>query len=381
MLFWLFYFLKGYVIIKVVGSFPEKFLNLASRQNVYIWDIEKKDEETLILKISVKGFFKLKNVAWKTGCRVSILRKSGAVFISKKYRKRNCFLIGILLFIATTVIFPMFLWEIDVTGNDRIPKELIYAQLSENGLKTGTPISKIDVDLITDKMEECNPDISWIIINIKGIKAKVEIRETTPVPEITDPNTPCNIVASKDGVIEDYYLRKGFKAAERGQTVKKGDLLISGVKEFTDGIKYENSDGDITIRVWYEQTFVQPLNISERVYTGKTQTRFFVNLFGNELNPMFFIKTYDDYDTDIVYLNPFIKKVTYKEVITKKKKLTHKEALEKGKNEIIKSVNSVMKDGKIDKAEYDCKDSGDELIINAEIETVEKAVEKVLINK
>ena len=309
------------------------------------------------------------------------MRKSGAVFISKKYRKRNCFLIGILLFIATTVIFPMFLWEIDVTGNDRIPKELIYAQLSENGLKTGTPISKIDVDLITDKMEECNPDISWIIINIKGIKAKVEIRETTPVPEITDPNTPCNIVASKDGVIEDYYLRKGFKAAERGQTVKKGDLLISGVNEFTDGIKYENSDGDITIRVWYEQTFVQPLNISERVYTGKTQTRFFVNLFGNELNPMFFIKTYDDYDTDIVSLNPFIKKVTYKEVITKKKKLTHKEALEKGKNEIIKSVNSVMKDGKIDKAEYDCKDSGDELIINAEIETVEKAVEKVLINK
>ena len=53
MLFQLFYFLKGYVIIKVTGNFPEKFLNLAMQQNVYIWDIRKTSEETITLKISV----------------------------------------------------------------------------------------------------------------------------------------------------------------------------------------------------------------------------------------------------------------------------------------------------------------------------------------
>ena len=381
----LFYFLKGYVIIKVEGVFPERFLNLAMRQNVYIWDVEKSTETELYVKISVKGFLKLRSVAGKTGCKISIVKKNGARFITSKYKKRTALIFGMMLFVIGIIVFSSFVWKIEITGINRIDEKLLLAQLEKNGLKICTPLRKIDVNLITDKMVKDNEDIAWIIINLKGVRAEVDVTEKTLPPLVVDKDAVCNIVASKSGVIEDFYLRSGFETAKRGQTVAKGELLVSGVDNAFDGdVRYLNSDADITIRIWYQQNYKQPLEITEKVETGKTKTRFLIGFMGKEFDPLFFLKKYDDYvvSEKEIFVLPFgLKRVTYKEVNDVSKKLSLNEALELGKNEILNNIKEQMIDGKIDKCEFHYTSDGEHLNINAEIETVEKAVEKVIINK
>ena len=325
MLLQLFYFFKGYVIIKVDGQFPERFLNLAMQKNVYIWDVEKVSENRLIVKISVKGFLKLKGISGKVGCRISILKKNGAIFEIKKYKHRTALIGGMFLFLISVSVFSSLLWEIEVTGINRIDSKLLMAQLEKNGLKLCTPLRKIDVNLITDKMVKDNSDIAWIIINLKGVKAEVEVTETTPAPLVVDKEAACNIVATKPGVIEDFYLRSGFETVKRGQPVAKGELLVSGVDNaYGESVRYINADADITLRVWYQQSYVQPLVIKERVLTGETKKRYMISFLGKDFDPLFFIETYDDCDTEEknIFTLPFgLKKVIYKQVKTTQKSL------------------------------------------------------------
>ncbi len=385
MLLKLFYFFKGYVIIKITGSFPERFLNLAMQKNVYIWDVEKKEDNCLYIKISARGFLRLKSLAGKTGCRVSIVKKQGIFFFVSRYKKRTAFMTGFIIFLLSIVLFSSFVWKIEITGTERIDNNLLLSQLNKNGLKTPMLLKNVDANLISSKMKRDNKDISWIMINIKGIKAKVEVKETTRPPEIVDLNTATNIVSTKDGVIESLYLRKGFPVVKRGQTVKKGELLISGVTDTLGGvIRYENSDADILLRVWYQQQFTQPKNVINRTYTGKTKTRYILNIGKFKMNPLFFLKTYETCDEEekTVLTFPFtLSKITYKEYTEDKITLSTEEALNTGKQEILENIKKMMTEGEIDHTTFDYQEGNNEIIINAEVQTLERATAEVIINK
>ena len=54
-------YIKGYVEIKVYNGFIERFVNLATREKIHLWDMEYKSDY-LTAKISRKDFIKIKNI-------------------------------------------------------------------------------------------------------------------------------------------------------------------------------------------------------------------------------------------------------------------------------------------------------------------------------
>ena len=58
-------YLSGYLKIQITGYSPERFLNLCKNKDIYIWDLEAK-ENTYEMHITVKGFRKLKPILKKT---------------------------------------------------------------------------------------------------------------------------------------------------------------------------------------------------------------------------------------------------------------------------------------------------------------------------
>ena len=52
-----------------------------------------------------------------------------------------------------------------------------------------------------------------------------------------------------------------------------------------------------------------------------------------------------------------------------------------GKKEILNIINNQMENGRVEKTEFHYTVNGDNLNINSEIETVESAIKKVMINK
>ena len=194
-------FLLGYLQIEAEGFFIERFFNMCAKEKIKTWGTKRKNQVTVITKISIEDFKKIRKIAKKTKTKVKIKKKKGIIFEIKKYKNRKVFIFLFFILVLSILTLSNFVWNIEIVGNEKIPTEEIIKTLNQNGLKQGSLKSSINTKKIVEKIRLENEDISWIGIEIQGTNAKITIKEATEKPEIIDENEYCNIVASKEGII------------------------------------------------------------------------------------------------------------------------------------------------------------------------------------
>ena len=101
----------------------------------------------------------------------------------------------------------------------------------------------------------------------------IKLAETIAKTERVDRETPCDIVASQDGVIVQITAERGTPKVQAGDVVKKGDLLISselliGLEGEEQHAEYTAAEGTVTARIWQRLTEELPLQYEETVYSG-----------------------------------------------------------------------------------------------------------------
>lgn len=276
-------YIRGYVSVRAAGGFPERFLNLCYSRKINLWDVTLQGD-VLSFCISRSDFIKLRPIAKKSGTRISITKKTGLVYKYRKYNKRAGLVSGVVIFLAVHLLLSMFVWCIDVKGNDTISKSEILSQAETYGLSQGT--LKKDFDEIRAARSiaaDYKGKITWLSVNIKGSMAVIELREDNRIIGETEDRAPCNIVADFDGLIlsaETYY---GDCMVRRGNGVKKGDLLINGaiVNEDTSTTFYA-SKGKITALHEREISLKEKYSkASERLKI--TDTKYRTGIFGLEI--------------------------------------------------------------------------------------------------
>jgi sporulation protein YqfD len=246
-------FLYGYAIIRIEGLSIERFLNLVISKNIYVWDVKRTDHSTIVAKISLKGFKLLLPYAKVTKCRVYIVEKRGLPFIILYLRRRKMLVIGALSCIILAYIFSMFIWSVEIVNPKNVDESSIISELDKLGLKPGISKSAIDIPKIQQEFLIDEKDISWIGIDIKGTKAIVKVVEKTTPPAILHDNVPCNIIAKKDGIIYKMAVLEGDAVKKVGDTVKTGDVLVSGIVERPNtDTRFVHSMGTVLARTWYE---------------------------------------------------------------------------------------------------------------------------------
>jgi len=275
-------YIRGYVIILVEGYFLEKFVNICVHRQIFLWDIKRSNNSTLTLKVSIKGFKAIRHVARKTNCRVKIKKKKGIPFFLNRYKRRKAFIIGPFLFILLLYTMTSFIWSVEVTGNKEIGYDLLIETLAKNGIKPGVLKFGIDTDKVVNNMILEIDRLSWVSVSIKGTKAKVQVAERTAAPELVPKNTPCDIIAKRDGVITSIIVKDGYEMVKVGDTVVKGQVLISGkvpIKNDKEKVRSVHSIGSVTARTWYEKS--SPVNMKKvyKVNTGRTKDHISLILF------------------------------------------------------------------------------------------------------
>lgn len=347
--------LMGYVIIKVEGLSLEKFINLMVSKGIYIWDIDRINYTTLIAKISIKGFKKLPSVVARVKCRVTILKKAGYPFLI--YRLKHRKMLGVGVFIAFLIVYLLssFIWTVEISGLERIEQEEVLYHLEQLGLKKGAWKRSIKIGDIESKMIINVSDISWIGIEIKGIKAIVEVVEIVKPPEILDKNIPCDIIAKKDGIIENIYSLEGQEVVEKGDTVKKGQVLITGIISRDDQVlRYVHSIGEVKARTWYEGRAHVSLNQQRTVRTGDFLEKKYIRLGSKTIylkNPDISFSKFEKEEkiSNVFDLKQFFQfqVVTehYYEVVDEKRTLSVEEAKKEAEKLALKQAQAFMPDG------------------------------------
>lgn len=299
-------FLFGYLNIELEGYYIERFINTCISKNIFLWGIKRTKSTILFANIGAGDFKQAAKIAKKHGCRIKIKSKSGLPFIVKKYKKRKIFFILLFLVIIGIYTLSKFVWNIEITGNTKVDSNEILSALEEDGLKVGVLKSKVNTDEIINKIRYQREDIAWIGIELDGTNAIVKVVEADSKPEIIDENDYCNIIATKDAVIEKISAQNGTLMVKEGDIVKKGDVLIAGWMEgkYT-GKNYVNANGEVKAKVTYSQSEKIGKKEIKREQTGKNENKYAIKFNNFKINLYKTLSKYEIYDT--MYTNKKIK--------------------------------------------------------------------------
>ncbi len=285
------------VFFKAYGDETGKFLSLCKKNNINIRNFEKTINETTGL-VSAKEYKKASKFAKAVGIRLKIIRKNGIYFRFKRYKKRKGFMLAVIVATFLLIFLQNFVWTIKINGNETVSDSQILNIAFQNGLKIGTFLPTKNLEKTKLAMLKDLPSVAFLSLNKIGSIIEIEVAEEVPKPYIISKNTPCNIIALKTARIINSEIYAGQKMFKDGDTVFKGDLLVSGIIETADGKSiYTHSLAKIKGETKFEKEFSFCLNQTEKIYTGKEKTRYNIVLFGKKI-PIYIKKSYNlKYDT------------------------------------------------------------------------------------
>lgn len=291
-----FRFVFGYVKFSFSGGFNEGFINSCYDKELKIRDIKIKNN-SLFAQTDIKTYKKLHKIAFMHGGRVQIIKRKGLPFLTAPLKNRWGIFAGALFFVFFISFMGGFIWNITVTGTDRLVDSQVADYLAENGVAIGKRWADIDKENLEFSVLSDFKGVSWISINKFGSTAAIEINETVAAPDIINNDEITNVVADRDGIIIHITALSGMPAVKSGEAVTKGDLLISGAyadetdefNHFTHahGTALAKSEQNITLNISRQQ--------NNKVYTSKKEYKS-IYFFGAEI-PLYLAKSKGDSDT------------------------------------------------------------------------------------
>ncbi len=139
--------------------------------------------------------------------------------------------IAIVLCFIMHFLFSGMLWKINIVGNEDVSEKEIRSQLYALGIHEGSVIRNINIPKLTMQYMLSDDRFSFVHLNINGTSGTFKVAERVKPPKTPDKKEVCNIVAKCDGIIERLDVYSGGREVENGQTVVKGQLLISSFFE------------------------------------------------------------------------------------------------------------------------------------------------------
>lgn len=287
-------FLRGYIKIAIIGDYTEKALNLCAANKISFWNskIIKNGIETCIF---IKDFSALRNIMRGSKLRVHILEKRGLPIKLYKNRKRYGLYIGAVWLFIFLKFMSGFIWIIDVEGNNKTETYDILSACKKIGITEGIKKDSINPKIKREELLLEIDTLAWAALNIEGSRLTVNVSEIEPRPN--SDASPTNLLASADGIIKRIDITSGNCLVKTGDTVKKGDVLVSGIIETALGTRFVKSSGSIIAETTRSLTAEQNYTYIKEYETGKIRHRSVLELFTLKI-PLYLGNVTEDYNEE-----------------------------------------------------------------------------------
>lgn len=281
---WL-HILGGYRTVSVPGECSVQMLNMLYAGAYSHWHIRSEADGGISFRLSERDADALQRACSKLNIPLTVGEAKGFPALFRRYRQRWGILLGALIFAWITALSCCVVWDVEVTGNEKLDDGQIVRMLADYGFGVGSFFKKIDFDVLQNEFLLTTDEIAWISVNMVGTVAHVQVRENLGERQLGDGvSGVANVIAKEDGQITEVQIRAGKAAVVINDVVRKGDLLISGVIAIgEDGLRYEHASGSVLARVNRQITVEIPKNGLQKVYTGEEFVRKSIIFFGKEI--------------------------------------------------------------------------------------------------
>lgn len=270
------YYIFGYRKIAVSGEDRVSLVSALLRRN-------------LTAKISPDGNFLVPSYRTKKyksalkGINFTASEIMGLPSFILKYRYRYGMIFGIMIAFVYILFASSYVWDIRIEGNENVSEASVRAELSECGFSVGSPFRKNALSEIETDVLAKSKKIGWININKRGCVAYVSIKEKNTHESEDKPKGYSNVVASRDCIIQEITVRCGVACVKVGDTVKAGQLLISGVIPAELGGGFVRAEGEVLGAVTENLEVLVPACEEKTVYTDGEKREISIKIFNFSL--------------------------------------------------------------------------------------------------
>lgn len=276
-------FARGTVRLEISGAEPEQILNFCAQNGVEFWDTSPKADFSVQITIHAADYPLVQSQNGKNGIELRLIAAKGGKNITASMKRRLALCIGIGVCIVLLAVSSLFVWRIDISGNDTISDGVILRALSECGVDNGAFWPALSSDEVRSDMLMKLPDIAWLSVNVHNSCAEVVIHERIAKPDIVNEAEYADVIAAKSGYITKLSVLEGKALVSVGDTVSKGDTLISGTMDSeTADERQVHAMGTVQARTWYELNAQTPMYESVKTEKGHSKTSLSL-VFGKNL--------------------------------------------------------------------------------------------------
>lgn len=274
---WIYRLIIGFLEVEFSGDIAEKILNICAFNGISLWSAKRKNN-TIRCRITVRDFKRLPSITAKSGIRVRILKKYGLPFFTRRYKKRCGIPVGAVVFFAFLTFMSRFVWSVETVGNKNVSDGEIIDACKKIGIHEGVLKRNVDPQNARQKLLLTTDKLAWASLNIEGCRLTVNVTETGE--NASDRDSPTDLKAAADGTITKIDVTSGNCVVKVGDTVAKGDLLVSGVLENGGSTKFVRSIGTVTAKTEREITVSAKYKRTQSRKTGKVRKKSVLSFFG-----------------------------------------------------------------------------------------------------
>ena len=374
--------ITGELEVTATGLSPEKLLNLVAKNHISLSGVRRLSYTQLCFNIGPADYNRLKKLLPEGRYKLNIGSSRGLSLMLYAFRARYCLIAGIIISIVLAFFASSRIWFVKVRGCEKVSEENVLQLLESYGLKSGASVSGEELDEMEKRLMQDISDISWVGISRRGVNIYAYIKESSELPESTPIDKPADVIALKDGVVEKVTVLQGRAVVTQGQTVRAGDVLISGELIYQDlPYQYIYALGDVQARIWYSGERKISLVQSETVRTGNTAVVRTMRIFGQDIpldgeNP-FASYEVESREQDVMNLGIPVTIITqtYYETEEREYSITQEDALELGKSDLEQELSAqIPQDAEILRTQSSVKAAEGEnaVIVSMFIETLEQ---------
>ncbi len=272
--------LLGYYTYTIPSSCHAALMNICLDYGVTIYHTEEREGEVLF-RLSAFFAARAERAFHEAGLDYRRGELRGALGGFRRLGRHPGVIIGAVISVVLYLLLSNILWEVRVVSRTDVDEDRVLALLAECGLHEGRPLSRIDEDALIADYLMIDETIAFAAVHLRGVVAEVEIIPYDVSEEPAETGEPCNIVASEDALITDITVYAGRAMVKVGQTVRAGDILVSGIVTDASGVRLVRAAADIRGQRTCDLQVVSPIEVTETVATSRRLTGVGVTLFGH----------------------------------------------------------------------------------------------------
>lgn len=274
----------NYQKITVSKEYKATVMDLMLKNNLYYKKCDILENLSLEITISPRNAEKFKKILESNSVEFILGEARGISRLIERYKKRYGIFIGVFILILSLYASSLFVWRIDITGNNEIASSEITQALERCGFSLGSFIPSINYDELHNNFLLNSKDISWISVNITGNVARVVVRERF-VENNNNCKTYSNVISKYDAQISEIQIYNGKKVVSIGDVVKKGDILVTGIMNSqSQGTRYVNANAKIMGYVNKPIFIKAPYLSTKKIYLDHIEEEKYIKIFSKTIN-------------------------------------------------------------------------------------------------